>query len=53
MSELVDKHIKMENVDLERLKRLCTHRGDLSYIINKAIKMYLELAEREIGRKGE
>ena len=44
---LIDKHIKLEVEDLERLKRLCLHKGDLSYHINCAIKSYLVEKEEE------
>jgi hypothetical protein len=45
---LVDKHIKFEEVDLERLRRFCIHRGDISFFVNQALKIFLvRLEEKE------
>jgi len=35
-----DIHIKVEEEDLQRLKKFCLHRGDMTFLISQAIKYY-------------
>lgn len=45
---LEDIHVKLEEEQLKRLRRLCTHRGDLTYHIQEAVKGYVEQKELEM-----
>jgi len=35
-----DIHVKVEEDDLQRLKKFCLHRGDMTFLISQAIKYY-------------
>jgi hypothetical protein len=50
MSTLVDLHIKLEGSLMERLKKFCLHRGDMSYLISLSIKKYVERLEEESAK---
>lgn len=52
MSTLVDLHIKLEGSLLERLKKFCLHRGDMTYLIQLAITKYVERLEAESSVEG-
>ena len=46
---LIDIHIKLDVEDIERLKKFCLHRGDLTFLISQAVKMYVERLEKQTG----
>ena len=48
--KLRDIHIKVSEVDYERLIRLCLHKGDLTFILQQAVKKYLDM--REVRKAG-
>ena len=48
---LADIHIKLEVEDIERLKKFCLHRGDLTFLISQAVKAYVEKLEKQTERE--
>ena len=51
MGKLKDIHIKVSETDYERLTRLCLHKGDMTFILQQAVKKYLDV--REVGQARE
>ena len=43
--KLIDKHIFIPVSQFNGLKKMCLHKGDLSWHINQAILQYLEREE--------
>jgi hypothetical protein len=50
VSNLQDIHFKVEIEDLKRLKRFCLHRGDLTFLINQAVKRFVGKLEEAEGK---
>ena len=48
---LADIHVKLEVEDIERLKKFCLHRGDLTFLISQAVKTYVEKLEKQTERE--
>ena len=48
---LIDIHIKLDVEDIERLKKFCLHRGDLTFLISQAVKTYAEKLEKQTERE--
>lgn len=48
---LVDIHVKVEKEELERLKKFCLHRGDLTFLVGLAIKYYVKRLEEQGERE--
>lgn len=40
--DMVSLHVNIPDKDMEELKLLCLHKGDLSFHVRKAIKFYLK-----------
>ena len=45
--KLRDIHILIEEEDLNRIKKLCTHKGDLTWHLQQAVKSYLIVKEEK------
>jgi predicted transcriptional regulator len=45
---LRDIHIKIDQETLERVRKLCTHKGDLTWHLQQAVLQYLEKKEKKI-----
>lgn len=53
MSKMKDIHIKISEEDYQRLIRLCLHKGDLTFILQQAVKKYLDVKEeRKVEGEG-
>jgi hypothetical protein len=50
-TSLVDIHIKVDAADLERLKKFCLHRGDLTFLVGLSIKYYVKRLEEQTERE--
>lgn len=52
MSKMKDIHIKISEEDYQRLIRLCLHKGDLTFILQQAVKKYLDVKEERKVEEG-
>ncbi len=51
MSNLIDVHVKLEIEDVERLKKFCLHRGDLTFLISQSVKRYVKKLEEQTDKE--